>query len=483
MAALRSTPQGLSPAWRKVLVATVVVQVLLVVTVALVTALDFHFMAPIDEENHFSYVQQIAQHGTLPVLGRTENSLQGLAMIQGRYPRPTTEVPAKMGLWGLTYEAFQPPLYYLSAVPAYDTTGNFIDKVYAIRLYDMALFLLAVALAARLARVVLEDRWLIGWSMMLVFFALPGVVVRSVTISNLPLAIPLTVLFGTELTIAWKRHSGKRLVGAGAVAGLCVLTELELLVLVPVLVVVVVAEAVHRLRRPAVADGNLAAPPASETPTRRERRERRERQEHPGGTAARLAPLVAALAVPLVLMAPWFAFNEANYHMLTAGPIAIREQTPYINPGHVRLPLAQLPDQTVPLLDPTLPQEWGAALVGQPALSYLDTLLGILVVPAGLVVLLALGRRLWTVRSAILGLPWLLTIVELWYIRFGEQWQVFSRYTYPSLPLLIALVAEATGTFRNRALPVMVNIAATCSVAAIWGYLIFAYTGPWALQR
>jgi len=422
------------------------VQVLLIAGLATTTAFRFHYFAPTDEEAHYSYIQQIAEHGTLPVLGKTETSLQGLAIFQGKYPQPTTIDPKHFGLGGLSYEAFQPPLYYYAAVPAFSLTSNFVDKIYAVRLFDVGLLLAAAALAGRLTRAVLKDRWMIGWSMIMVFLALPGVVVRVVTISNGALALPLTILFATELWIAWDRHSPRRLAVAGALGGLCVLTELELVVLLPVFALVVVAEARRRALRA-------------------------------------WGPLFIAAAIPLVLMAPWFYFNHVHYGMLTAGPIAIKEQTPIINPGHFHYSLRELPNETaVNLTDPTLPAEWALTLENQPGLTYLSQLLDVLIVPAGLVLILALGRRLWSIRSSILGLPWLFQMFEMWYIRYAEQWNIYVRYTYPTLPLLLTLVAMATDTFRARYLPILITTGATVSVGLIWGFLLFGYHGPFALR-
>jgi hypothetical protein len=444
--ALRTLPEGLSPIGRRFLVTLVVAQILLIFCLAIVVVFQFHRFSPIDEEAHYSYIEQVADHGSLPILGKSETSPEGLAIARGTYPRMARVDPRSLGLNGLSYEAFQPPLYYALAAPVFLITPNYSDKIYAVRLFDVVLLLAAVALAGRLTRIVLNDRWLIGWSMTLVFFALPGVIVRAVTISNGALALPLAVLFATELWIAWDRHSVRRLMVAGLIAGLCVLTELELLAFVPVLALVIVAEARRRKVR---AWGSLAV----------------------------------AAVIPIIVMAPWFAFNQAQYGMLTAGPIAIREQTPIINPQHVHYQLSQLPNDTVDyLVDPTLPGEWVNAFSGRPALNYLEHLVGILIVPAGLVLILGLGRRLWSVRSSILGLPWLLEIFGLWYIRYGEQWTISVRYTYPSLPILITLVAMATDTFRNRLLPIVITALGTISVMLLWGFFLFFYTGQYPLR-
>jgi hypothetical protein len=424
-----------------------VLQIVTIGTIGTVTAIQFHVLSVVDEEAHFSYIQQIAQHGSLPVLGKTETSLQGLALEQGIYPRHTTINLKTYGFGSLSYEAFQPPLYYITAVPAFYASGNYRDKIYAIRLYGILLLMVSVLLIGRLCRVVLRERWLIGWAMALVFFLLPGVIVRFATLSNLPLAVPLVILFATELWIAWRRHSSARLMVAGGLAALCVLTELEMLVLLPVFALVVAAEA-YRLR-----------------------------------SVRSMAPLLVAVAIPVVLMAPWFIFNEVHYHALTASHLAIQEQALTVNPTHQYFSLKQLPNDTVLyIMQPTSALEWSGALASHPALGYLDTLLDVLMVPAGLVLILSLGRRLWSIPVAILGLPWLLLVFEMWYIRYGEQWQILDRYTYTVLPILVVLVAWATETFRARYLPVLVTAGATVGVLVLWSFFLFVYTGVYALK-
>jgi hypothetical protein len=96
--------------------------------------------------------------------------------------------------------------------------------------------------------------------------------------------------------------------------------------------------------------------------------------------------------------------------------------------------------------------------------------------------ILSLGRRLWSIPTAILGLPWLLIVFEMWYIRYGEQWAIFVRYTYSVIPILLTLVAVSTDTFRARFMPVLVTALATTSVAIIWFFIIFGFTGPYQLR-
>jgi 4-amino-4-deoxy-L-arabinose transferase-like glycosyltransferase len=438
-------PPGLHPVWRWALAGVLVVQVGVIGFTAVFCALRLPYFSPIDEAAHYTYIQQVAEHGTLPVLGRTEVSPQTVSIELGRYPHllsPSVE----RGLGRLSYEAFQPPLYYVAAAPVFLITGNYVDKIYALRLFDVVLLLGALALAGRLCRAVLKQRWLLGLSMVMVFFMLPGVLVRMVVISNLALTVPMALLFTTELWMAWQRHSLRRLTVAGVVLGLCMLTEIELVLLAPIFALVVVAEARRRW------------------------------------SLTRVLGLVGVTAIPLVLVAPWLAFNEAHYRMLTAATIAIHEQAYIVNPHHLHYSLGQLPNQTAALLNPTVPAEWGASLAHQPGLAYLYQLLGVLLIPAAVVMILGTGRRLWSVRTAILGLPWVLNVVEMWYIHFGQQWQVDVRYTYATVPILLVLAADATQVIRSRYLPVLISIGAVAATMTLWSYYVFSYSGQFAIR-
>jgi hypothetical protein len=462
---LHDLPPDLAPRWRRALVGLLIVQLLSVAVLATVVAFEFKIFAPIDEEAHFSNIQQIAQHGTLPVLGKTLASPEGLAISEGTYPRRATTLYRSPDLRALDYEALQPPLYYIAAVPAFDLVSNYVDKVYSLRLFDVLLLLATLVCLGRLARVVLHRRWMVGWAIGLVFFTLPGVVVRFVTVSNLALAVPLTILCVTDLWIGWDRHSGRRLTLAGLFLGLAILTQFEQILLVPVFALVVVAEGVRRWKR--------------RNPVRDPRLPRTSRV--PAGKV--LAPLAVAVLVPVILTAPWFVSNEVNHHLLTAGPIAVVEQTPLVNPHHVHFPIGRLPDDTARfLLNPTLPQEWQYAFAQKPALNELDLLVSALLIPAGLVMILGLGRRLGSLRVAILGLPWALNILELWYIRYGEQWLITPRYTYTTVPILLVLAAGATlSVIRVRFLPILVPALATAAVLVIWGFFLWSYTGQFSL--
>lgn len=423
------------------LVALIVLQLGTIVVFGAITAARYPLWSPVDEGAHFDNVAWIAEHGSLPVLGQTPASEQQLAIRQGVYPRRTNLDPAKLGLTGLSYEAFQPPLYYVVATPVFDLSGNYRTKAYLLRFFGLALLVAAAALVGRLSRHVLKDRWLVGWSVGLLVLMMPGVVVRSVTISNLDLAIPLTIACVTEIWIAWERRSSMRLVAAGALVGLCVLTDLYLVELVPVFALAAVAVV-------------------------------RSRRTWTDALWAGAGALVAFLAV-----VPWLVFNEIHYHALTASQIAKREQLAVVNPGHLHYSLGAVPGLTVQnLFNPLMPQEWGTVLWPHPVLDQLAVDFQVLLIGGTLVLALALGRRLVDTGYWILFLPWVLNLFLCWYIDVGQQWltgSMVARYTYPTLPVLGVFVgAAALHLLRTPRVVVVGAAASTLFLVWLWISLV-----------
>jgi 4-amino-4-deoxy-L-arabinose transferase-like glycosyltransferase len=93
------------------------------------------YSAP-DEAAHAAYVSALAQ-GHLPVLPTQRR----------------VDVAA-----GVTYEAFHPPIYYLTATPLYwATRGEEVRGLRSLRLFNVALFLIVVVLVYALARALLPD--------------------------------------------------------------------------------------------------------------------------------------------------------------------------------------------------------------------------------------------------------------------------------------------------------------------------------------
>lgn len=416
--------------------ALVLAELVTLVVFGVLTVARYPLFGP-DEMAHYSYVQSIAEHQQLPILGQSPMSPEALAIEAGAYPRIPHFDEAKMGLVGLSYEAFQPPLYYLAAAPVFAAVPGYRAKAYALRSFDLFLFLLAVALAAWLARSVLRERWLVGFAGMLLVFDLPNVVLNSVSISNGALAIPIALGFLLALWKAWERHSRRLLLLASALLGLAVLTELELISLGAALVVVVAAEA-WRDRRP-----------------------------------ASLVGLIGVLLLPLLLVSPWLAFNEVHFHALTAGALAVKEQRPIVNPHDVHFGVGGIPGQlVVNFLIPNtlLPEQWGTLLVGRTGLSFAGTLLTVSLFPLALLAAVATRHQLWDRRAALLALPLLAVLVVTAVIEVHEQTaDIRSRYTFPVLAawgLWVTLLVD--GLFRERRATFLLGLSLWAIVVWYW---------------
>jgi Dolichyl-phosphate-mannose-protein mannosyltransferase len=433
----RPRHRGPSP-WRRgnVVIGTlVIVQVAAVVVFGTIAIARYPLWSVVDEGAHYDNVIWIATHGSLPVLGKAPASEQQLAIRQGLYPRRSTIVPAKYGLGGLSYEAFQPPLYYVVASPVSLLSSNYRTKAYLLRFFGLALLLLAIALYARLSRHVLKKRWLYGLSAGLLIFMMPGIIIRSVTISNVNLAIPIFIAAVTEMWIAWERRSPRRLVVAGGLVGLSVLTDLYLAELVPVLIILGID--LVRTRR----------------------------------TWIDAAWALAAGVVAFVIVLPWLIFNEIHFHALTASTLVKAEQDYLVNPHHLHDSIGQLPNLTVnSLLAPLMPQEWATYLPSHPGWSELATVFQVLLIPGVIVLVGVLGRRLLSSGLWLLALPWVFNILLCWYIDIAQMPDtLIARYTYPSLTLLGLLGAAGLLQLTRSVRPlVVISALGSFFLIALW---------------
>ena len=138
--------------WLRLLIAA---QILAVTVLAGITVARYPLWTLVDEGAHFDYVQSIADDGRLPVVTDLV-SPQVEAIAEHVYPAPPRKDPAKIGLGGRSYEAQQPPLYYLLAVPAFAAGGSdYKTKARVIRAFDVLFLLGAIAVFLALCRDVL----------------------------------------------------------------------------------------------------------------------------------------------------------------------------------------------------------------------------------------------------------------------------------------------------------------------------------------
>jgi 4-amino-4-deoxy-L-arabinose transferase-like glycosyltransferase len=426
---------------QRIVCAIAVVQIIAIAVFGAITIQRYPLWSEVDEGAHFDNVIYVAAHGSYPILGTTPASEQELAIGQGRYPRHTTINPRTFGLGGLSYEAFQPPLYYYVAAPVSLLSSNYHTKAILLRYFGLFLLMVSVALLARLSRHVLKRQWILGLVGGLLVFLMPGVIVRMVTISDINLALPLALLTLTELWIAWERGAWRRLPLCGLLIGACLLTDLYLVELAPVYLVVAL------------------------TIWRKER------------SARTLVAVGAGGVIAAFTVSPWLIFNEVKYHAVTATAIAKREQLAIVNPHHVHYALSQVPGLVVSnLFQPLLPQEWGSWIVGHALFSYGATLFQVLLIPVVLALAVALGRRLWTSGLLLLALPLAVNVVLCAYIDVGQQWESGSMVAcsiYPTLAPLVLLGVAALVTLFSACRPLVLALGISSAfLIVLWIHLV-----------
>ena len=391
--------------------------------------------SPVDELGHYGYVEQLAEHHSLPVLGQTLMPEPVLAIAHGASPSAYYVDPRTQGLYGFNYEAFQPPLYYIMATPLFAIVPDYVQKAYALRAFDLALLLVTAALGLRLCIDLLGRRWRYGYVMLLAALILPGLVVRSVAISNAALALPIAMCFLIVALRAVRAPSRGGVLIAGVLLGAGLLTELQLVALAPLFLI-----AIWRLWL---------------------------RQE----TLSDRAVILGLTAVPAVLLAPWLAFNLMHFHALTAQAVALQMQNPIINPAHVHYSVRTLPDLTINFLwDVLLPQEWYVFTIPtHPIWQWLDAGTKFVLIPLLLMAVVAAWRRLVRHRAAMLAIPYIGTTAILWWITFGTQWNVMlSRYTYWALPSWALLGAVALLWAGGRRLLVVIESTLASVLVLSW---------------
>jgi 4-amino-4-deoxy-L-arabinose transferase-like glycosyltransferase len=415
-----------------------VLQIATIVTLGAVTTSRFHVFAEVDERAHLAYVQEVAEHGHIPLVGRDHVSWQELAIEHGTYPRPSGLDPRMLGLGGSSYEGWQPPLYYVLAAPAFLIVHNYRDKVYAVRAFDLLLVLAAVVLLAFLARAVFGRRWRVPYCLATSTLLWPGVIVRAITVSNAALELPLVLLYVLVVWTATAKPRARSLVAAGGVLGLCVLTQLTLVCLAALLVFPLV----RYLRRPR---GLLA-----------------------------LGAAVLTLALPLAMVAPWLASNESHYGALTASSLVERLTAPN-GPAGPRSGFGAIASGLGRLTRAALPQEWWLEYKG---------LLGVILVALPALLLVAALPAMWrlsllrTHAAGLLAAPLLLGIATLIGIVLLAAWPaaLFPRYLNPMVAPFALFAALAWRRTRIGEGSLLGLAALSSSVAGlVWFYMAGAY--------
>lgn len=416
--------------------ALIAVQLAIIAAAAVGTVLRFPIFALVDEKAHVSYVEVIADHHRLPVVGadRVTPTLQALA--EGVYPRPPRHDPLRAtDLGAFSYEAFQPPAYHVAAAPLFLLSSSLPTKVRLLRAFDALLLAATLALLWLLAREVAPTRAGPLYAFALTAMMWPGVVVRSVTVSNAAAEMALGAALALLLWRAHARRDPATLLAAGALLGVGLLTRLTLACFVPVLVVV----AVLAVRR----DGRRALPVA-----------------------------LAAVAAPAVMLVPWLVFNLNHFDALTPERIVRRMQEPVLNPGHRRFGLADLWPGLRTLLRGVLPEEWWVEYL-HASRRWAADIFGALFLLGPLALAWRLPRSLRGRALGLLAVPGLLVVAGAAYALLAANWPGFllPRYFYPELGAFALFAALVWRRVLGRRVLSGLTVALTVAAGLLWLHL------------
>ena len=273
---------------------------------ALVLAIGQPVWSRVDEAAHYDVIAQYAagvypRDATTTIRPDTLDIMQRSGVygfvVDNEYVKPDPGLqPMPSGLtpdakvlwirrhgWEFSYEAFQPPLYYVLALPAWfagHAIGGALGSLYAVRIFDA----LVAALLAPLAMMILLALWpghqSAAWAAGALTAVLPGVALNLSSVTNDVLVSVLGALcILVAVTGSW---SWRRAAFLGALFGAALLSKTSAIGIAPALVV-----ALLQTRR----DGGVR-------------------------------PLLIAGAVAAACVAPWLASNVAIYGEL----ITTREQ-------------------------------------------------------------------------------------------------------------------------------------------------------------
>lgn len=395
-----------------------------------------------DEGAHMAYIDGVAEHGRLPDL-RDPVPWQVEALWQHTYPRHSRIPSAQAGLAAESYEAFQPPLYYLIAAPAYRLgPSDYVAKVRVARSFDVLLLAVTIALLALLARAIFAERWLSAWAMANTVLLWPGVLVRAITVSNAALETPVVLLFVYACWQATTRRAPRWLLATGAAAGVMVLTSLTIAFLAVLMAVPLTALLrIDRSRRA-------------------------------------LIVVAATIALPVVMATPWVAMNENRYGAATGGAVSKRQQMRTINPLHHHFDFADVRLGAKELIWAALPQEWWVQL-NRPKRSVIMKAVPILLVALGAMAFLHRWRPTMPRGGLLLGSSLLIGIVVLAAGVLVDQWPILLvRYLNPEFTLFGLLAAPRYRTERGAIAVLGLAALFTALIAAIWLALAYTYWYP-----
>ena len=409
----------------------VAVQLGALLLAAVATVARFPVWALVDEAAHYDYVQSIAEDGRLPVLDEDRVHAEVLAIDEGVYPGPPSAPASERGLFGRSYEGFQPPLAYVLATPVYAVPSDHEVKLRALRGLGVVLLGAAALLTWLLARRVVPDAPLAAFSVALTFLLWPGVVVRAVTFSNAGLELVVGAALSLALWRALAERSERWLVASGVLAGVALVTKLTLLAFLPALALVCIAF----LRM------------------------------------GRVRAVAAAAGLPALMVAPWVGLNLHNYGEPTGSGAVQGLMDPVLNPSGRDYGPGDLPARHVALLNGVLPDEWWVEFLSTAKRRLRDGF-AVLVLALPLLAAVRIPTAERRPALAVLLLPLVAGVLLMSVSLLVENYDAFyGRYLYGTLPGFGVLAALALRrAFGERALMWAAG-GVTVALLALWAHL------------
>ncbi len=407
-------------------------RVVLVYLVALVPALLMAALQPVwsrvDETQHADVLAQYA-HGTFPIEGVTMLRPEIVAVDDETgfyrwYPPGTGPVPGETDpqsfvsppatasaaakqawtqrhLWGYSYEAMQPPLYYMLAEPDWMLGARFgaLGAIYAARIFSALIAALLAPLVYLLALTIRPGAERMALIAAGLAALLPGYVLNATQVTNDGLAAvagaALTLIAVKGARDGWSRSLAA---ACGVVLGAAALTKLTTVGLVPLVAVAFLWPNPQPLRW-------------------------------------RVAYGAAAAAIAAVIVAPWLLFNVHTYGQ----PVPSHSTRALL--GAVFAP----PTATAGYLRASARDALDEFVAGEP-FAIIPITRPLVWLAEGTVLLAAIG--LWISRKR-LRLEWLLllggTAEFLWVLATpylsGIGGLMPGRYLYPAAAAALVLVA------------------------------------------
>jgi hypothetical protein len=177
----------------------------------------------------------------------------------------------------------------------------------------------------------------------------------------------------------------------------------------------------------------------------------------------------ACLAIPVVMMLPWFAFNLSHYDSLTAQDLAKQMQQHLVNPDRLDYGVRDLDNLTLKLLAPTLPEEWAADLY-RPWPQLVGDFIKVTLFMLPLALAIFGVRRLRHYRYLFLGSPFVFNLIFLAGSTLSQNFDILKeRYLYSSIPLWFllgfAVYRRAVG---SKLMIDVVTLTTAAGLLALW---------------